>query len=151
MEDDVLATVDAQCQLLVVSGRHPVPWLGECAEAKCVIEVVQRGLVRVWALDEWAATEEISPTEAEETLRDAEPQPHEIGSKASGYFLAVAKRKRRAGRPLHEVLLPGMAIMALFDQGTGPMTVRQGGGSASGKVVLKVCQRFVELIGQPLL
>ncbi len=145
------ATVDADCQLLVTSGRHEVSWLKDCAERSCVCEIVQRGLVRVWPLDEWASSEGLSPEQGEEILGDAGAEPHEVGSRAGGHFLVAAKRKKRAGRPLHEIQLPAMAIMALFDQGTGPMTVRKGGGSDSGRVEFVACGKFFELRGQPLL
>ncbi len=157
MVGGVLATVDDQSRLLLRSVRHDVPWLKNRAEAKCVIDVVQRGLVRVWPLDAWAAEEGVSEGEAEEGLREAEPEPHEVGSKTSGQFFAVAvrkavgKKKTPPGRPLHQIKLPDGAIFALFDQSTGPMTVRKGGGTDSGKILLVVCEKFLELIGQTLL
>ena len=154
MNPGALACVDTDCQLLVRSVQHPVPWLKGQREAKCVVEVVRLGLVRIWPLMGWAARHGHSPEEAEEVVREQEDEPYERGAQGGGVFMAAAKRKksRRAkqgGRPLHEIKLPASAILALFQQGTGPMTVRRGGGTDSGKVVLTVGEEFVELEGQP--
>lgn len=151
MTGSVLVTVDSQFRLLLRSKRHKIPWLRDRAEAKCVIEVVGRGLVRIWALEQWASVMESSPEDAEADLLSLRPRPHDPGTKVSGHFFGLARRKKNAGLPLHEIHLPDAAIFALFEQGEGPMTVSQGGGTNSGKVLLIVCSEFAELIGQYLL
>ncbi len=151
-----LTCVDEHFQLLVPSLPHRVPWLKGQSEVKCIVEVVQLGLVRIWLLAGWAVAQELTTDEAEATAEAQESEPSEPGTQGGGVFLAVAKwkkstRTKNEQRRLHLIKLPAVAILSLFLQDTGPMTLRQGGGTKSGKVALTVYEEFVELVGQPLL
>ena len=131
-----LATIDSQSQLVISSSIHHIRWLQGRAEVAYAVEIVERALVRVWALEGWAASEGLSPEEAEEALQETVAEPHDVGSKANGVFRSTARRKKRTGAPLHEIRLPDRALWVLFVQGEGAMLVRRHGARISGKVLL---------------
>lgn len=148
----VLATVDAQCRLLVSNTRHKVVWLEGSRECKCVVDVIRRGQVRVWPVDRWAANEGLTSEDAERAIHEDSADPLDPGSKGSGVFLVPVTKKEQGGRPIHELRLPDTAIFALFDQGVGQMVVRKGRREGdSGKLLLRTFDDFFELWGQSVL
>jgi len=148
-----LATIDVQRRLVLGQVRHDVPWLKERDEIRCVVDVVGRGVVRVWALEAWAKTKGLPPDDAERRLRGAEMESIEPGDRVSASILGSIRRKQQRGQAIHELSLPDIAIFALFAQGESPMVVRKGRreGDSGGKVLLVPFDSFFELLGQSVL
>lgn len=148
MARSALATVDKHHELILTASGHQIPWLKEQQSVDCVVEVVQKGLVYVSPLKDWAASEGIPPEEAEERLRAAEADPDdEVDTQR---FLRRAKRKGRRGAPIHEIRLPDMALFVLFEQGEGPLAIRRGGGADSAAVIVVIRRTYIELRSQSL-
>ena len=146
--EPVRATVDADSRLIVRPRRHEVSWLTGEQEIGCVVEVLARGQVRVWALARWAEAADLPEKDAKDQIQAFEFEPLGPGSLASGTFLRTANKKNQ----IYEIELPDMAVFALFAQGEGPMAVRKGRREGnSGKVLLVSFERFVELWGHAIL
>lgn len=151
---DNLATIDGQLQLLISSAVHAVSWIQGRDEVQCMVEVEQRGLVRIRPVDAWAKLHSLPVEEAVQSLAGDMDTPWEEIDHPMAFF-ATAKRKVQAkrtkperGPSVHELKLPPLAVLALFAQGTGPIRPQRGGRRSSGTVVLRTFEDAIELVGQ---
>ena len=152
MSDPTLVTIDVQNRLVLNQVRHDVSWLKKHDEIRCVVELVGRGVVRIWLLEAWAKAEGLTPDDAAQHLGVTRIEPLDPGDRLSASLLASIRRKQQRGQPIHEVTLPDIAIFALFAQGEGPMAVRKGRREGdSGKALLMAFDDFFELWGQSVL
>ncbi|UCE60504.1 MAG: hypothetical protein JSU63_01900 [Phycisphaerales bacterium] len=152
MTNPTLATIDVLHRLLVRPARHAIPWLQNREEMRCVIDTIARGLVRVYQLDFWADAEGLTAEDGARQLEALVIEPLNPGESISRVSLETLKRKKQPGQPIYELMLPDMAIYALFDQGQGPMAIRKGRREGnSGKVLLASFDGFFELWGQAAL
>lgn len=152
MSDPTLVTIDTQNRLVVSQTRHDVSWLKKRDEIRCVVQVVGRGVVRVWPLEAWAKAEGLTPEDAVQHLDTVGIDPLDPRDRLSASLLASIRRKEQRGQPVHELPLPDIAIFALFAQGEGPMAVRKGRREGdSGKALLMAFDDFFELWGQSVL
>ncbi len=148
MADSHLATIDQNGSLSLSAQAHgAIAWMLTDPPIPCVIEVIERGLVQVAPLSLWAKGEGLSESEARQRLDNAWENPDE-NEDASTFFREAVRPssgRRDAGRLLP---LPHMALLALFEQGSGPLKPRRGKGLTSGSVLVVVRREFIELWGR---
>lgn len=149
-----LASVDEQFRLTLSPRNHPVEWLKGRHPVPCVVEIHAPGRVAVWPLDAWSREHGLSLEEATELLTAAEGDPDVEEPAGASVFLCQigvkeSKSKNATGAPLRQLTLPDMAILALFEQGWGPMAVVPGQGrrGRSGKVLFVSFAYHFELWG----
>lgn len=148
----VIATIDVEKRLILSQKRHDLSWISTTGTFESVVEVVGRGVVRLFELKRWAQLEGMNDEDARRAIRSIRFEPMEPGTKLTALFVTETCRKQQGPSIILETELPDLAIFALFDQGQGPLTVIRGkAGGSSGKVVVVTFDGFIELWGQCIL
>ncbi len=143
MTQTILASVDQNGRLSLSKQTHgAIEWLFESDSVTCAIEVGEPGLVEVQPLARWATQQGLTEAEARQRLDDAwnDPEDTEHTHAFSRDTTRTSSGSSSTGRLLP---LPHMALLALFEQGTGPLKPKRGKGFTSGSVLVVVrSQRF---------
>ena len=150
--DPTLVTIDEDKRLILSQRRHELSWISTTEDFITVVEVVGRGVVRLYQLERWAELEGMTVDDASKAIRESRMEPMDPGAKLSALFLTTTHRKPQAGTIVLETKLPDLAVFALFEQGERPLTVIRGkAGGKGGKALMATFDAFAELWGQSVL